>query len=49
MYEVSGFIVHFFSREDVERLAEGYEIVSVDEFEEGELLRKPFRVTIRKR
>jgi SAM-dependent methyltransferase len=49
MYEVGGFIVHFFSREEVERLAEGYEIVSVDEFEEGELPRKLFRVTLRKR
>ena len=49
MYEFGGFIVHFFNRQKVERLAEGYEIVSVDEFEEGELPRKLFRVTLRKR
>ncbi len=49
MYEVGGFIVHFFSRQKVERLAKGYEIVSVDEFEEGKLPRKLFRVTLRKR
>jgi ubiquinone/menaquinone biosynthesis C-methylase UbiE len=48
MYEVGGFIVHFFSREKVEHLAKGYEIVSVDEFEEGKLPRKLFRVTLRK-
>jgi ubiquinone/menaquinone biosynthesis C-methylase UbiE len=49
MYEIDGFIVHFFSREKVEYLAKGYEIVSVDEFEEGDLPRKLFRVTLRKR
>jgi len=49
MYEYGGFIVHFFSREKVNRLAKGYEIVSIDEFEEGELPRKLFRVTLRKK
>ena len=49
MYECGGFIVHFFSREKVERLAEGFEIASVDEFEEGELPRKLFLVTLRKK
>jgi len=49
MYEVGEFIVHFFSREKVEHLAKGYEIISVDEFEEGDLPRKLFRVTLRKR
>jgi ubiquinone/menaquinone biosynthesis C-methylase UbiE len=48
MYEVGGFIVHFFSREKAERLAEGFEILGVDEFEEGDLPRKLFRVTLRK-
>jgi SAM-dependent methyltransferase len=48
MGEIGGFIVHFFSREKVERLAKGYEIVSIDTFEEGELPRKLFRVTLRK-
>lgn len=45
---MGGFIVHFFRREKVELLAEGYEIVSIDEFEEGSLPRKLFRVTLRK-
>lgn len=49
LYEVGGFIVHFFSRERVEHLAKGYEIISVDEFEEGRLPRRLFRVTLRKR
>jgi len=48
MWEVGGFIVHFFSREKVEHLAKGYEIVSVEEFEEGDLPRKLFLVTLRK-
>ena len=48
MYEVGGFIVHFFSREKVERPAKGFEIVNLQEFEEGGLPRKLFRVTLRK-
>ena len=48
MYETGGFIVHFFSREKVELLAEAYETVNVDEFEEDSLPRKLFRVTLRK-
>lgn len=48
MYEVGGFIVHFFSREKVAHLAKGYEIVNVDGFEEGRLPRKLFRLTLRK-
>jgi len=49
LYEVGGFIVHFFSRAMVDHLAEGFEIVSIDELEEGELPRKLFLVTLRKR
>lgn len=48
MYEVGGFIVHFLSLEKVQHLASGYEIVSIDEFEEGGLPRKLYRVTLRK-
>ncbi len=48
MWEVGGFIVHFFDREKVERLAKGYRIVSVEEFEEGDLPRKLYLVTLRK-
>ncbi len=49
MYEIKGgFIVQFFSREKVEHLAEGYESFEVEEFEEGDLPRKLFMVTMRK-
>ena len=48
MYEVGGFIVHFFSKETVELLAKAYEVLRVDEFEEGKMPRKLFRVTLRK-
>ena len=48
LYEVGGFIVHFFSLAKVHQLATGYEVVSVEEFEEGGLPRRLFRVTLRK-
>jgi hypothetical protein len=41
-------IVRFFTREKVERLAEGWELMGIDEFEEGGLPRRLFRVTLRK-
>ena len=47
LYENQGFIIHFFDRAKVEQLAAGFEIVGVDEFEEGTLPRRLFRVTIR--
>ena len=49
MYEVGGFIVHFFSKDKVEHLEKGFELLSIDEFEEGGLHRKLFRVTLRKK
>jgi hypothetical protein len=49
MYEIAGgFIVHFFSREMIEQLAEGYKSLEVEEFEEGELPRKLYLVIMRK-
>ena len=48
MYEVGGFIVHFFDRGKVEHLAEGYEILEIEEFEEGGMPRRLFRVTMKK-
>jgi SAM-dependent methyltransferase len=48
MYEVGGFIVNFFDRAKVETISKGYEIVSIDEFEEGGMPRRLFRVTLRK-
>ncbi|NOY57944.1 MAG: SAM-dependent methyltransferase, partial [Calditrichaeota bacterium] len=49
MYEMGGYIVHFFDEEKVKHLAKGYEIVEIDKFEEGGLPRKLFRVTLRKK
>ena len=48
MCESGGFIVHFFDRALVDRLARGFELLEVDEFEEGPLPRRLFRVTMRK-
>ena len=47
LYESGGFIIHFLSAETVKRLAEGYEIVEIERFEEGALPRKLVRVTLR--
>jgi SAM-dependent methyltransferase len=50
LYEIDGgFIVHFFSRQKVEHLASGFDLVSLAEFEEGALSKKLFRVCLRKR
>ena len=49
MYEDEGFIVHYFSRDKVERLARGYQLLDIKEF--GEKLGLPKRlylVTLRK-
>jgi len=48
IYELNGFAVHFFSRDLVERLADGFDLVEIEEFEEGALPRRLFRVTLRK-
>jgi len=49
MYELEGgFIVHFFTRKKVEWLAENFELVGVEQFEEGGLPKRLFLVTLRK-
>lgn len=48
LYESGGFIVHFFDLALVERLARGFELLEVHEFEEGPLPRRLYRVTMRK-
>ena len=48
MYEVGGFIVHFFDRAKVKQVSAGCDVVSIEEFEEGGLPRKLFLVTLRK-
>jgi len=48
LYESDGFIVHFFSKEKVKQLSNGFDIVNIKNFEEGEFPRKLFRVTLKK-
>jgi SAM-dependent methyltransferase len=48
MYETNGYIVHYFDRARVKRLARGWELMGTDEFEEGALPRRLFHVTLRK-
>jgi SAM-dependent methyltransferase len=45
IFEQSGFAVHFFPRELVDRLADGWHLVEVHSFEEGDLPRRLWRVT----
>ncbi len=46
LYENGGFVVHFFDRALVERLAEGFELQDVTAFEEGGLPRRLWRVSM---
>lgn len=53
LYELDGFVVHFFARDLVDRIAEGsgvtsFELLDVEEFEEGSLPRRLIRVTMRR-
>jgi SAM-dependent methyltransferase len=47
-FENGGFIVRFFDRGQVERLAKGFDLVGLSEFEEGELPRRLFLVVLKK-
>lgn len=49
LYETDGFVVHYFDRAMVDRLAEGFDILDVEDVEEGSLPRKLFQVTLRKK
>ena len=48
LYETDGFIVHYFTKEKVKQLNNGFDIVNIENFEEGELPKKLFRVTLKK-
>jgi SAM-dependent methyltransferase len=49
IYELDGgFIVHFFSGEKVAQLARGYQLLNVEEFEEGPLPKRLYLVTQRR-
>ncbi|GAC1610994.1 MAG: class I SAM-dependent methyltransferase [Mycobacteriales bacterium] len=48
LYENGGFVVHFFDRPLVDRLADGFHLDDVTAFEEGGLPRRLWRVTMRR-
>jgi len=48
MFESGGFIVHFFDRALVDRLAVGYATLDLTAFEEGDLPRRLWRITLRR-
>ena len=49
MYETNGFAVHFFSREKIYNLSEGFDILKIEEFSEGRLPRRLFFASLRKK
>ena len=48
LYKNDGFIVHFFSEEKVRKVANGFDLTSIERFEEGKFPRKLFRVILKK-
>ena len=48
LYENDGIIVHFFSKEKVNELSKGFEVLDIEKFEEGKFPRKLFIVKNRK-
>ena len=49
LYENDGFIVHFFSEEKVRNIADGFNVVNIENFDEGAFPRKLFRVILKKK
>jgi SAM-dependent methyltransferase len=48
MFEMGGFIVHFFNRELISHLAHGFDVLDIAEYAEGRLPRRLFAVTMRR-
>jgi SAM-dependent methyltransferase len=48
IYEIGGFVVHFFTEEKIKKLGKGYDILKIERMEEGSLPRDLFVVTLRK-
>ena len=49
LYENEGFIIHFFSKEKINALLDGFENLLIDEFEEGTFPRKLYFVANKKK
>lgn len=48
LWEMNGFVVHYFSEEKIRRLSKGFEILGIEEFEEGNLPKKLYKVVLKK-
>ena len=48
MYDIGGFVVHFFSEEKVRSLSSGYEVREIRRMQEGSLPRELYAVALRK-
>ena len=48
LYENDGFIIHFFSKDKVNQLSKGFEVLDLEKFEEGKFPRKLFLVKNKK-
>lgn len=48
IYEVGGFVVHFFSEEMIRKLSRGFEVLKIGRLEEGSLPRDLFTVFLKK-
>ena len=48
MYEIDGFIIHFFNKEKVISLTEGFKNIKIESFEEGSFPRKLYFVVNKK-
>ena len=49
LYENDGFIVHFFSKDKIKQITDGFKIINIEKFEEGKFPRKLFRVILKKK
>jgi SAM-dependent methyltransferase len=47
-WEMGGFVVHFFDRALIDRLASAWNVLNISEYEEGRLPRRLFGVTMRR-
>ena len=48
LYENDGFIIHFFSKDKVNKLSKGFRVLNIEKFEEGKFPRKLFLVKNKK-
>tara|TARA_B100000941_G_scaffold138286_1_gene97993 strand:+ start:25 stop:312 length:288 start_codon:yes stop_codon:yes gene_type:complete len=48
LYEIDGFIVHFFSKEKINNLLNGFENLFIENFDEGKFPRKLYLVCNKK-